>query len=265
MVNAVFKLKIHVTPKKICCFIFMASMFFSLLFSVKADPSSEAAILSQGNIVYNQLIAPIPTPMPILTTGENLGAIPDDWGDYQYFGDVCFGKGPQITHVDNTVLHNGNVSVRIDTHVEGVDINLERELDTYGFSVKPGDHIVFRCWIKTESASNPSNNNNQHYGGARIGLEYFVNNGYYVDGYPGTEYHYDEEYGFVTWGTTTWTFRQWDVIVPATYYSKGYLPGGVTGTFSARQITGVFFWMQVMPYYEEGSAWFADAEIYINP
>jgi hypothetical protein len=83
---------------------------------------------------------------------------------------------------------------------------------------------------------------------------------YIVDSYP----HAGAEVAssIVTWGTTTWTQKTWDIIVPSTVYTKA-TDGTVLVTPS--KITGMIMWLQAIPITFQGVAWFADAELYINP
>jgi len=237
-------------------------MCLSLFLSVKAEPSAEFPLISQGKIVYN------------LSAKTNLAVVPVDWGDYQQFGDVCYADPkvyPQITHVDYSVLHDGHPSMRIEHHVEGVDPNRAREIDVSWFAVKPGDHIVFKCWIKTgPQASGYANDLGLRWGsGGRIGIDFYGEN--YIGGVsynpkgasPTTNSPSSTEQraNYVLWGSD-WEFRTIDLIVPPYFASDGYVfPEG-----EMKLVKGIIPWAQAWSNEPgTGIAWFADAELYINP
>jgi len=197
---------------------------------------------------------------PAYNATPNLALIPDDWS-------LTYGDGPQIIHLDYNVTHNGNVSIRLDPHTSN-DVNTASECDGTWYSVKPGDHIVAKVWIKTSSgtpqeAADPLS-------GARLGMDlYGVDSNYpgdicIVDNKPNT---YDEHVAtMVRFGTSNWTLRTWDIIVPATYYTQDL---GTGNTINPVQICSFVLWLQLCQW--PGStpattqAWFADAELYINP
>jgi hypothetical protein len=214
---------------------------------------------------------------------QNLAVIPDDWGDYKLYGDVRYDGDPQITHVDTNILHNGNVSIRIDAHqgdrTGGIDSNIYREVDADFIPVKPGDHIVFKVWIKT--------------GHSTLGLDGVSGNGGIIlfDYYGGSPIHRLHEHSsdnprndvetYFTWGTykddpavyvpfnSDWTLRKLDTIVPsrvvddttvvsATNFGWG-IPSGFIPVLQASGYIGP------NNQQDEGQVWFADAVLYINP
>jgi hypothetical protein len=191
---------------------------------------------------------PTPTPTPTPTTpissgnGKNLAPIPSGW-------DLAGNGLPQsqwFAHVDNSVLGpSGNPSIRLDPDRAGT----ERDIFPvdYWQDVKPGDHIVFSIWIKTSSSS-LGLNGNSNYGG-RIGIDFY-------DPVNGDQYGINRQYSvptvragsFVPWGTSSWTQFTYDVTVPAGSHINGIIP-----------------WIQVLEINDQGQAWFADAQLYINP
>lgn len=116
-----------------------------------------------------------------------------------------------------------------------------------------------KCWIKAvgPAISDP-------YLGARIGIDLYApapQAGYVniVDGHPhdGAEHLYS----VVAWGSD-WTFKQWDFIIPSTFYTKDN-SGNI---IPAVQINGFIPWLDARPSTHPNShAYFADAELYINP
>jgi len=216
-------------------------------------------MFSQGSITY-------------LPSNVNLAVIPDDWGQYEIFGDVVYGGGPQITHVDSSVLHNGDVSIRIDAHQEGVDLNNYREADGDFIQVKPGDHIVFSVWVKT--------------GHSTLGQDGVYGNGGLIlfDYYSATHRLHEHSSDNPrndwdpTWTTylddptiyvpfnSDWALRTLDAVVPSQVFDE------TTGQLATEPIVGIIPVLQasgyiVPPNYEQdqGQVWFADAVLYINP
>jgi len=224
--------------KKYISFLFFIILFSSFLpYTTQAQLSSHITLSSQGSIAVN------------------LAVIPDDWG-------LTYGSGPQIIYLDYNVTHNGHVSVRLEPHTAN-DVNTARECDGTWYLTKPGDHIVAKCWIKTDN-STPAENADPYHGG-RIGIDLYGSKpdgslAGIVDGYPhdGAEHLYS----MVMWGTTVWTQKTWDFIIPSTIYTKT-----TSGqTIDPTQVTHIVMWMQAMQVNDGtaiGNAWFADAELYI--
>jgi hypothetical protein len=205
---------------------------------------------------------PSPTPTPTSTptpTATNLATIPWRWPDYS--GNIIFGSGTQICFLDTSVTHNGNPSIRLEKHTSA-DTNYAREVNCKGYNPSPGDHIVVKIWVKTDSTKYTGQN--AQYMGARLGVDFYARNGNgpnaVVDSYPHSGTEHSEN--IVSWGTTTWTQLTWDIIIPSTTYTKA-----TDGTPLANpgQIVGMVVWIQALPANFEGVAWFADAELYINP
>lgn len=200
-------------------------------------------------------------------TAANLGDVPYDWGQYSVYGRVTFGPDPQICFVDNAVLHNGHSSIRIDPPLAS-NPTKSREVNSKWIAIKPGDHIVFKCWIKTGTIAgytfNP--NNAATFKGARIGVSYYSSTAFINDicGPHGTLPNppADTLANWVTWNTAGWVQKTIDFIVPKTVLNRS------TGAYQVP--CGIIAWMQVWSYPNNspttlGSGWFADAELYINP
>jgi hypothetical protein len=195
-----------------------------------------------------------------------LAVIPDDWN-------IGFGTGPQIIFLDYSVVHTaGKPSIRLEPHTSA-DVNTARECDGTWYPTKPGDHIVAKCWIKTDN-STPAENADPYHGG-RIGIDFFapLGDGHItiVDGLPGTvspAYFGDPSTlhlaAMVHWNTPTWTLKTIDIVIPSIIYTKDV----VGRTIPPTPITQFVLWMQAMQVGDgtaRGNAWFADAELYINP
>lgn len=195
---------------------------------------------------------------PTLNATPNLAVIPDDWW-------LAYGSGPQIIFLDYSVIRTvGQPSIRLEPHTAN-DVNTAREVDGTWYPCKPGDHIVAKIWIKTDD-STPAEDAGI-FEGARIGIDLYAPSGVgqdicIVDGHPNTyQEHVD---GMVRWNTTTWTLKTLDFIVPSTVYTVDWAGVSIPPT----QITQFVMWMQgcqVNDGTAKGNAWFADAELYINP
>jgi hypothetical protein len=225
------------------------SLFFSCsLFSItRAEQPNQSLLSFRGNIKYDE--------NDLVTT--NLAPIPDGW-------DLTYKSGPQIIAIDYDVAHDGSYSIRMDPHTQA-DFNTARECNTGWFAVKPGDHIIFRCWMKTSSAANPANNDNPNYGGARIGIDLYGKDCIiYSHPTAGAECYAS----FVPFGSD-WTLKTWDFVVPDTYFDANMNWGdpdyGVPGSIPPQQVIGAIAWMGVLPVNEAGIGWFSDAELYIIP
>lgn len=202
-------------------------------------------ISSKGSITYS-------------SSNVNLAVIPDHW-------ELTYGGGPQIIYLDYSVTRSVSPSIRLEPHVEGVDINTARECDGTWYNVVPGDHIVARCWMKTTESGFGDTN---PFSGARIGFDFYGDqnlphngqlNGVASPTYPQTDQGVLDNY--VHWGTSNWTQRTIEFIVPATVIS--------IWDGQPHVVTSIVMWLQVWSGTyggtDPGKAWFADAELYINP
>jgi hypothetical protein len=200
-----------------------------------------------------QTATPSPSNSPTpATNAKNLAAL-SVW-------DLTYGDGPQIIHLDTTVTHNGNPSIRIDQHTSA-DGNPGREVNTYGMiSIKPSDHVVFKCWIKVTTSSLPVDPCGA---GARIGIDFY--NAKRIGSleaptYPDTAQGIYQNY--VTWGTNGWVQRTIEFTVPQSMPADGYAGYAAGGSYTP---TGMILWMQVQHANDPGQGWFSEPELYINP
>jgi len=216
----------------------------------------------QGDAVQLALSSYIPP------TANNLAPIPGGWG-------MLYGSGPQITSYDYSVTHNGHVSIRVDAHVQGVDINYWREVNTKQIiPVSPGDHIVFKVWVKTGPSTigkdciYPSS--------VVVGFDYYSathrlrehsSDNPRCDIDPTWQTQYDDPGVFIPMNSD-WILRILDTIVPTQVWddSIGRLATepiiGIIGILVAGSYTN---WVNGVQVQDEGQVWFADAELYINP
>jgi hypothetical protein len=168
--------------------------------------------------------------------------------------------------LDTSVLYNGSPSIRVDP--VGRTGNTGREVNGPWLSIKPGDHIVFKCWMKTSASTL---GDTSQYSGARIGIDFYTDK-YIVgtstpDGKTRTPAGYPagEELNYVHWGTSTWTQIVMDFVVASKYPAEG------SGYSFGQMVTPTHIlpWMQVYSSTygtsDSGKAWFANAQLYINP
>jgi len=249
--------------RKCLTFLFCLMVCYSLFQHIAgAQSSSQAVIFSQGSITYSP-------------SNVNLAVIPDDW-HLIYSGDV-----PGIIHLDTSVERTaGKPSIRLEPHVDGVDINNDRECDGTWYNCKPGDHIVAKCWIKIDSNNLPNGTTDTNqWSGARPGIDLYggsnlvwgIDEATYIN--PHNPAGTDERDQYVHWGTPGWTLRTIDFYVPSTTFNTTSRGVAITPT----KVTSFVMWLQVWSgtinpstgtIYggsEPGRAWFADAELYINP
>jgi hypothetical protein len=201
----------------------------------------------------------------ILRALANLAVIPDDWGVYDNAPDLW----TAIVHLDYSVTHNGHVSIRIDPHTSA-DTDVTRECDGKWYTVKPGDHIVVKIWIKT-SASSLGDTDYRH--GGRIGIDFYAHTsvGYGILDSADTPIGDVSRAGsniptgdcVLNWGKD-WTQKGWDIIIPTDPYTQVFR-GGVATPCDPVQINSLVLWLDVRPIADQGQAWFSDSELYINP
>jgi len=197
---------------------------------------------------------------------KNFALIPDSWR----IGETWCAP----TYLDYNVLHNGHPSVRME---KGADASKSREIlcsdktqPYWSIWAKPGDHIVFRVWMKTSPSTIgdtfPSS-------GIRLGIDFYSGAGGRITGsqspdgsvptpeggYPSNQY-----LNYVNWGSD-WQLRTMDFIVQNQYPSDGSIyPAGQMFT-PDRIAPWIQVWSDAHGNEDGGIAWFADAELYINP
>ena len=241
---------------------------YSLYATITTTQTSLTVInptVTSGNI-------PTPTTIPSLTStpkpisssfSKNLAPIFGEWGGYNLYGNVYYDtkNTPQITHADFSVTHNGNPSIRIDG--PPTQYNPYREVNHEWIAVRPGDHVVFKCWIK----ANPSSIGQ----GGIIGLDAYGAQSRILEITPRNPQSsiwnivnsVPTEGGsviYVPYGSG-WTQLTIDVTIPSTTYTHDDYGKSI----SPQQIVGLIpflgtSWRQG----ESASCWFADAELYIN-
>ena len=195
----------------------------------------------------------------------NYAVLPDDW-------DLTYGEGAQIIYLDTSVYRSSPSSIRLERHVEGVDINAAREVDTEGINISPSDHLVFSGWMKTTA----SGWGDSGFCGARIGIDFWgtyngSTNRITALSSDGAHGIYPNEQAsailahYVPWNSD-WTYREIDYTVPATMIAEGFF-GHPQGASCVP--TAVILWLQVWSSTygstDSGLAYFDDTTFYVNP
>lgn len=226
-----------------------------LIASTHAALSSVASIQTYGTVTYP------PRPLSIQTEATNWASFSDNC----WYTDSTWKRCPTLdVYADTTATHQGQPTFRIEPDFSG---NGNSGADHWGPAVKPGDHIVMGCWIKT-GGSTP-----QSFAGGRMGLDYYDRSDHAISaavsqlsastGTYGTDAEVNHNY--VHWGSD-WTYRQWDFIVPATVQGSGqstYYPVGSSGIPAL-----VVPWIQVWDINYPDNActcWFSGFTLYVNP
>jgi hypothetical protein len=227
---------------------------------VALNVQSDSGIISSDITVENgteYVTQPIPP-----TTSVNYADVPTDW----LFGQTW--SGPW--YVDNSVLHNGHVSIRSERSG-----SLSREILAIPtinslIPVKPGDHIVFKVWMKLGASTVGCSHQSA---GMRLGIDFkrqgnritgvqSLNGAYWTSsgGYPSNQY-----LSYVHWGND-WTQRVMDFIVPAQYPADGATMTAGTLVVPDSMVPWIQVWCdEGHAQTDNGLAWFADAELYVNP
>ncbi len=205
---------------------------------------------------------PTPTPSPAPTYANNLEPIPTGWSRATNGMWLSVG-GVSNVKLDTANTFNGNPSIRIDpVWTSG---NSGREANGKPLNIKPGDHVVFKVWIKTSAPAAWEGDR-----GARIGIDFYGPNGRIIgvntpDGQtwtPWNQWPRNENLNFVSWGNSNWKQIVMDFWVPNSFVAD-YWSAYPTGTYVTP--TSLIPWMQVCSTVDGGQAWFANAEFYINP
>jgi hypothetical protein len=179
--------------------------------------------------------------------------------------DLIYDAVPQCAFLDTVNTHNGHTSIRSEADIVGYSGG-GRELDCpQPFDCHPGQHVVFRCWIKTGRSIPPSGWPNSELDdrlGGRIGIDWRVHapGPRIADGEPSDA---RDDYRIVTVPfNRDWTFVVWDLPVPTKAYSLDVngdpFPDGGT-----HYVDSLHAWLDVRPLKDQGKVWFADAEFYV--
>ena len=191
----------------------------------------------------------------------NYGLMPNYWQT----GPVPNKANVYLDH--NVLAPSGRATIRIGTSPGGAEdemigpnnpndggvINGHPYGGGFITGVHGGDHVIFGCWIKTDSF--PGLDGDSRFGG-EIGFDAWTPEGDAGMRPTGSEPYPDY---IVPWGTSNWKWVQWDFIVP--YSVIGYPPDT-----SYHEVIGFSAWLQTTPFTTSNSnVWFADAVVYINP
>jgi hypothetical protein len=248
------------------------------------DNIGAMSIYATGNSL--QTPAPPPAPTPIQTPASpNLEPLSAFYSDMN-------GAASSYASLDYSTLHNGNPSIRV-----GADyIRGTREVDGAWINVKPGDHIVMSCWVKT--AACPASTDPQ--GGASFGWDFETTSssaapnslaivdissdgtqaghptgaergwgvgafGYSINGAAGLS-QVNGNIVRIPWGTD-WTLIVWNFTVPTTYYTYVTTGASYPNAMPCNpvQIDTMVPWFEGRNLYDNAYAYFSEPQLYINP
>lgn len=175
---------------------------------------------------------------PSTSNSKNLAGPISKWN-------ILFGAS-----VDYSVTYNGQPTLRFNTG--------KCEVNDGWIAVKPGDHVVFKCWIKT----NPSSGR-----GGIIGFDVYGTYGRLwevsneASGNDNNSFKSPKSwnYQYVPYGRD-WTQMTIDITIPSTTFTHNDYGQSIT----PQQIRGLIPWLGPMNSIS-ASIWFAGAELYINP
>jgi hypothetical protein len=205
----------------------------------------------------------------IQLTGNNLDPIGNNnWSVHDYSE---FAHNPQFSnvHLDYGVTGpSGGPSIRIDPI--GSSANSYRECNGLGLPVEPGQQIIFSVWIKTTASSL---NDDAIQSGGRIGIDMYDGNWngicptFAPSGEDGS--NLNAFVSSVHWGTSSWT-KLTETFKVAPQYTYMYRSTGGSGAYNNGDLVTPAYivpWMQVWSAQyggtDQGTAWFADPELYI--
>ena len=261
----------------------ISALFIISMLSALALTPVQARIGTPGSYTYRwyQRATPTPTPTPtptsIPSTTSNLTPFPTGWEAPSIGGtSSAWSVGLSgVTNVvlDNSVLYNGQPTIRIDP--TGSSTDPDRENDGPWITVHPGDHLVFSGWVKTQASTI---GDTYMYHGICLGVDFYGANGRICGvssptGQPWTPsggYPSDNGAEFVSWGHTSWVQIKIDFTVASQYPADTF--GSGFGTNFAYSVGQMVAPVALIPYFwcmnssgDTASAWFAGAVLYINP
>ncbi len=262
-------------------------------------PSGSATVQSAGVINYSLLTSPTstptptptptphptttptPTPTPHPTTtptptptptpnGNNLAPI----NDGQWHSDSSWNICPADNiYYDTTTTHNGAPTWRIEP---GASLAVDHDWGM--LAIKPGDHIVMKCWVKTSgtpdsvvgrSGATVAFDVYGNYGGtwARIGCcnspGFIPLQGNYGNGWPS-----DSATWLVNWGNN-WVLKTFDFIVPSQWWGDGAMSSHQVPRGTYATPAWICPWLMVTANYGSNigtyTTWVSDFQLYINP
>jgi hypothetical protein len=218
---------------------------------------------------------PTPTPTPVYSgtySGTNIVPVPHDSTGNPYWGIWDCNPVPfnANNNLDFTVLGHDGVypSVNIGGIANGEvyhgyvakNYNGADECDATWINVQPGDHIYYSAWLKSGSSGGQDPDLIQMFHRAiALGFDW-EGAGTWIGGNFADGHDYIP-YG-IGWNTNTWTYVQYDFIVPATVPAANSINGHNIGDPIVP--VAIYPWIGG-DLYDSGQIWFSDVVLYINP
>ena len=230
-------------------------------------PTSIFATINPTTITPTPAATPTPSPTPTSpsSSSTNLEPLNAFYADANAWG---------YAFLDTTILTpNGNPCIRGGPDNTG---RMTREVDGAWLSVKPGDHIYFAAWVKTDAYSSADGNP-----GGRIGIDFYVhsNLGYGIAcidsntgaGVPNAAEdasgYADPNHGGhlvrLPWGNN-WTLLVYDLYIPSQPISHVFF-GGPIQSCNPCYIDSLCPWFDAHHYNDPANVYWGDPVFYINP
>jgi hypothetical protein len=219
--------------------------------------------------------SPVPTPTllqsPAPQSSPNLAPITDGL----WHIDSSWNTAPADNfYYDSTTTHNGAPTWRAEP---GSSLGVDH--DWCPLTVKPGDHIVMTCWVKTLGTPDSAIGRS----GATIGIDFYTGNyggtwariggmnapgDLSIEGNRDIGWAPDSASFVVPWGSN-WVLRTYDFTVPKLWCGDGGLSNNQVprGAYATPQY--ICPWLMVSANYgsTQGiyTTWFSDFQLHINP
>jgi hypothetical protein len=232
--------------------------------SVLSQNTTSQTIQSQGEILYAPQPTPTPTPNP-----RNLAPVPDGWTK-SITNQRGIGSSSSIVY---PVYWQGRTAIRLDSDTDYIAIGWPdtNEINSALFSIKPGDHIVFKMWLWSESSTVGDDRN--PYSGAMMGIDVYGNGRICglttPDGkcaWPDYTPAYTQN--IVPFGSGEWIQKTMDFIVQDTYIADPFNPPSGHSAYDVVVPNGMIPTLTIYTHNtntEKASIYLADTELYINP
>lgn len=247
--------------------ILVLSVVYSFLTaSVLSQNTTSQTVQSQGEILYAPQPTPTPTPDP-----RNLAPVPEGWTK-SITKQRGIGSSSSIVY---PVYWQGRTAIRLDPDPDYIarwGWPVTNEINSAWFSIKPGDHIVFKMWLWTTS-STVGDDGNPFAGGAMMGIDVYGNGricGLTTPDGKCAWPDYTPEYtqNIVPFGSGAWIQKTMDFIVQDYYIADPFNVEGGHEAYEHVVPTGMIPTLNINthnPNTEKASIYLADTELYINP
>jgi hypothetical protein len=243
----------------------LALIISTLLVALAFSNSTSSALITSSTSISSTGTMQYADP-----PATNFAEIPADWR----IGETW--NAPTYLETNQAYWHNGHQSIRME---KGSDPSESREIlcadksqSDWAIRVNPGDHLVFKIYMKTSVSSI---GDTSICSGVRFGIDLYrggtrIQGIQSANGAPsytssGWQSLAEQDTVYVRWNND-WTQRTIEFTLQQSYLTDGLL-GGSAGvpTTPDRMVPWVQVWSASHQNSDDGVAWFADAELYVNP